>query len=176
MNNQDTDHADENQFDTHVWVSPRNAQIMVENIYQKLSEIDPQNKEYYKINKDKYIQELDNEDKNITQTLNGEKNKKIMVYHPAWGYFCRDYNLTQVSIEKNGKEPTPQGLISLIDQARKDNIKIIFISPQFSKKSAETVASDIGGEVVTIDDMDKDYINNLNNVAEAFKKALSSTK
>jgi zinc transport system substrate-binding protein len=164
----------ESQYDTHVWVSPRNAKIMVENIYQGLIKIDPANKNYYKSNKDQYLQELDNEDKKINATLLTEKNRKILVYHPAWGYLCRDYNLTQISIEKNGKEPTPQGMTSLIDQAKKENIKVIFISPQFSKKSAESVASEIGGNVVMIDDLDKNYIENLNKVVEAFKNALNS--
>ncbi len=68
--NQEVDeHAEENQYDTHVWVSPRNAKIMVENIYQSLIQVDPANKDYYKGNKDKYLQELDNSDKNINETL-----------------------------------------------------------------------------------------------------------
>ena len=169
--NADTDETHENQYDTHVWVSPRNAKIMVENIYQGLVQVDPANKDYYKANKDKYLQELDESDKKINESLKGNKNKKIMVYHPAWGYFCRDYGLTQIAIEKNGKEPTPQGIKSLIDQAKKENIKIIFISPQFSKNSAETIASEIEGRVVTIDDLDKNYLYNLNNVANAFQNS-----
>ncbi len=175
MPNQDNDgDADENQYDTHVWVSPKNAKIMVENIYQGLIQLDPSNKDYYKSNKDKYLQELDNEDKKINETLKGDINRKILVYHPAWAYFCRDYGLTQISIEKNGKEPTPQGMTDLIDQAKRDNIKIIFISPQFSNKSAESVATEIGGKIVTIDDMDKNYLENLKKVAEAFRNALSN--
>lgn len=172
--NADTDEAHENQYDTHVWVSPRNAKIMVENIYQGLIQVDPANKNYYKANKDKYLEELDYNDKKINESLGKGKNKKIMVYHPAWGYFCRDYGLKQIAIEKNGKEPTPQGITEIIDQAKKENIKIIFISPQFSKNSAETIASEIGGQVVTIDDLDKNYIKNLNNVANAFQNALKS--
>ena len=172
--NADNDEAHENQYDTHVWVSPRNAEIMVENIYQGLIKVDPANKDYYKTNKDKYLQELDYNDKKINESLRADKNRKIMVYHPAWGYFCRDYGLTQIAIEKNGKEPTPQGITSLIDQAKKENIKIIFISPQFSRNNAETIASEIGGQVITVDDLDKNYIKNLNNVANAFRNSLKS--
>ena len=168
------DHAHESQYDTHVWVSPRNAKIMVENIYQGLIQVDPANKDYYQANKDKYLQELDNSDKKLNETLSGETNHNILVYHPAWGYLCRDYNITQISIEKDGKEPTPQGITSIIDQAKKDNIKVVFISPQFDAKSAETIATEIGGQVVTVDDLDKNYVENINKVAEAFKKALES--
>lgn len=164
--------GDENQYDTHVWVSPRNAEIMAENIYKGLVEIDPANKDYYKSNKDNYIHELNNSDKDINQTLTSTKNKNIMVYHPSWAYFCRDYGLKQISVEDNGKEPTPQGMKTLIDQAKNENIKVIFISPQFSRKSAETIASEIGGQVVILDDLNRNYLQNLNTIKYAFKKAL----
>ena len=167
-------HRVESQYDTHTWVSPRNAKIMVENIYHGLIQVDPANKDYYNANKDKYLQELYNADKNITATLAGVKGKKILVHHPGWGYFCRDYGLTQIAIEKDGKEPTPQGMVSLIDQAKRENIRVVFVSPQFSRKSAEKVASEIGGQVVVINYLDKNYIENLKKVAEAFRNSLQN--
>lgn len=170
--NTDSDSA--NEYDTHVWVSPKNAKIMVGNIYRGLIRVDPGNKEYYKTNRDNYLQELDREDKKIRASLSKQKNKKILVYHPAWGYFCRDYGLNQIAIEKNGKEPTPQGIANLIDQAKKDNIKIIFISPQYSRKNADVISSEIGGQVIIIDDLDGNYLDNLNKVSILFKKALNS--
>lgn len=157
--------------DPHVWVSPKNAKIMVKNIYDGLIQIDPGNKEYYRENEEKYLEELDSLDKNITKALSGKENRKIMVYHPAWGYLCKDYNLEQISIEKKGKEPTPQGVASIIDEAKKYNIKIIFVSPQFPTKSAEVIAKQIGGQIVFIDDLAKDYVENLNKVVDAINKA-----
>ncbi len=156
--------------DPHIWLSPRNAKVMVENIYQGLIQIDPANQEYYVKNKEKYLQELDELDKEIIQALSGKKNKKIMVYHPAWAYFCRDYGLEQIPIEKEGKEPTPQGVASLIKQAKENNIRVIFASPQFSTKSAETIAKEIGGEVVLISPLEKNYLENMRKIAEAFGK------
>jgi len=169
-----TENEGDNEYDTHVWVSPQNAKIMVENIYRGLIQVDPANRDYYKANKDKYLKELEKADESIRKSLSGHKNNKIMVYHPAWGYFCRDYGLTQIAIEKNGKEPTPQGIASLINQAKKEKIKIIFISPQYSRKNADAIASEIGGQVITVDDLDKNYIENLNKVADSFNKALNN--
>jgi len=171
-----TQDEDESQYDTHVWVSPKNAKIMVENTYQGLIQVDPANKEYYRINKDKYLLELDNADKSIQNSLREDKNRKIMVYHPAWGYFCRDYGLKQIAIEKNGKEPGPQGIAELINQAKRENIKIVFISPQYNPRNAEVIASQIGGQVVAVDDLEKNYLNNLNKVAKSFKAALNQQK
>jgi zinc transport system substrate-binding protein len=154
--------------DPHVWVSPKNAKIMVENIYQTLIQTDPQNKDYYTKNRDEYLKQLDELDKNITQTLSGKNNTKIMVYHPAWAYFCRDYNLQQISIESEGKEPTAQGIANLVDQAKKENITVIFVSPQYSSSNAEVIASEIGGRVVLVDALSENYLENMKKVAEAF--------
>jgi len=154
--------------DPHVWVSPKNAKIMVENIYQTLIQTDPENKDYYTENRDEYLKELDELDKNITQTLSGKNNTKIMVYHPAWAYFCKDYNLQQIAIESEGKEPTPQEIANLVDEARADNIKIIFVTPEFSTSNAEVIANEIGGKVVVVDPLDSNYLENMQKVAEAF--------
>jgi zinc transport system substrate-binding protein len=166
--NHDEGHG-HSESDPHVWVSPLNAMIMVENIYQGLVKIDPKNKEYYLINKENYLKKLRQLDKNITSELSDKKGTKILVYHPSWGYFCQEYGLTQIAIEKEGKDPTPKGMSVLINQAKKDNIKVIFISPQYNTRSAEVIASEIGGKVVSIDELAPDYLNNMNHVVQSFK-------
>lgn len=170
---EDNSHHDEghghSESDPHVWVSPLNAIIMVENIYQGLVKTDPKNKEYYLINKENYLKKLRQLDKNITSELSDKKGTKILVYHPSWGYFCQEYGLTQIAIEKEGKDPTPKGMAILINQAKKDNIKVIFISPQYNTRSAEVIASEIGGKVVSIDELAPDYLNNMNHVVQSFK-------
>ena len=158
----------ENSSDPHVWVSPKNAKIMVENIYQGLVQIDPNNTGYYTTNRDNYIMQLDELDANITKSLEGKENSQIIVYHPAWAYFCKDYNLHQIPIESEGKEPTSQEIAAVIDFARKNNVKVIFIEPQYSPKSAEVIASEINGKVLKIDDLAQNYIENLKNVTETF--------
>ncbi|AXV40982.1 MAG: zinc ABC transporter substrate-binding protein [Methanobacterium sp. BAmetb5] len=154
--------------DPHVWVSPKNAKIMVENIYQALVETDPQNRDYYTKNRDEYLSELDQLDKNITKTLSGKNNTPIMVYHPSWAYFCKDYNLQQLAIEKEGKEPTSQDIVNLVDTARKEGIMVIFTSPEFSTANAQTIASEIGAKVVSVDPLSPNYLENMKKVAEAF--------
>ena len=168
------EHEEEHEHhgvDPHIWLSLKNAKIMVENIYQCLTQIDPVNQEYYAKNKEKYLQELDELDKEIAQALFGKENRKIMVYHPAWAYFCRDYGLEQIPIEKEGKEPTPQGIASLIKQARENNITIIFASPEFSTKTAEVIAKEINGNVVLISPLKRNYLENMRKIAEVFANA-----
>lgn len=159
----------ESESDPHVWVSPKNAEIMVENIYNGLVEIDPKNKEYYFINKENYLKQLRQLDRNITNELYNKKGSKLVVYHPSWGYFCRDYGLNQMAIEKNGKDPTPKEMMNLVNQIKNNNITSIFVSPQYSARSAEVIASETGCKLVYINELDPDYINNINKLANALK-------
>jgi len=88
-------------------------------------------------------------------------NRRFMTYHPAFGYFAKEYNLTMLPIEVEGKEPTVKGMAHLIEQAERHNIKVIFASPQFNPQSAEVIAKAIGGRVVFIDSLARDYIMNV---------------
>lgn len=150
--------------DPHIWLSPLNAKIQVENIYEALVNIDPANKEYYAQNKENYLKKLDELDRKIGDGLSGIKTRKFMVFHPAWGYFARDYDLEQIPIEKEGKEPTVKGLAKLIDQAKTNSITVVFVSPQFSTESAETIAKEIGGRVAFINPLARDYLINMHMV------------
>jgi len=158
--------------DPHIWLSPKNAKIMVENIYNGFVSIDPDNKEYYTENKKSYLRELDELDLEIEILLGDKINRRFMVYHPSWAYFARDYNLEQIPIEKGGKEPTARSIQFLIEQARIQNIRVIFASPQFNTESAEVIAREIKGQVVLIDPLQKDYITNMKKIARVLSEAM----
>lgn len=95
-----------------------------------------------------------------------------MVFHPSWGYFAKEYGLEQIPIEIEGKTPKPAQLGKLIQHARESDIQVIFVQPQFSKKSAEVVAREIRGEVLFADPLAEDWLNNLKEVGEKFKSAV----
>lgn len=147
--------------DPHIWLSPRNVKIMVENICNGLIEVDPENKEYYIQNKNEYLTKLDSLDEDIKNSLAGITNRSFMVFHPAWGYFAKDYDLQQIPIEKEGKAPTAKGVAALIQQAKTNNIKVVFVSPQFDVDSAKAIAEAIDGRVAFINPLARDYINNM---------------
>ena len=156
------EHEDEHgALDPHIWMSPRNAQIMVQNIYEGLAQVDPDNRVYYEQNRDAYFQKLNQLDQDIRDGLSRVANRSFMVYHPAFGYFAGEYNLTMLPIEKEGKEPTPAGLVNLIEQAKEHDIKVIFAEPQFNPQSAEVIAGAIEGRVIFINSLARDYIMNM---------------
>lgn len=164
---------DEYSMDPHIWLSPVNAQIMVQNICEGLIRIDPANETYYEQNKEQYIRDLEMLDSTINQSLSGSKNRTFMVFHPSWGYFARDYNLTMIAVEIEGKEPSVSDMAHLIKTANENDINVIFVQPQFSTKSAEVIAKEIGGSVIPVDPLAKDYLSNLHEVTNIFAQSLT---
>jgi zinc transport system substrate-binding protein len=158
--------------DPHIWLSPRNAKLMVGNICGGLIQVDHQNEAYYTRSRDEYQSKLDALDEDIREGLSGVINRRFIVFHPAWGYFARDYNLEQIPIEIGGKEPSAKDIADLIQRAKELSIKIIFAEPQFNPKSAETIAKEIGGRVVFIDPLAEDYISNMHLVLDELVKAM----
>lgn len=159
--------------DPHIWTSPQQAKIMVNNTYAGLVEIDPDNKELYMQNRDAYLAELDAVDATIRETLAGKEGSSFIVYHPSWGYFAETYGLNEISVEIEGKEPSAKDMQSLIDTAKERDVRVIFVQPGFSTTSTTAIAAEINAEVVAIDPLAKDYIDNLSKVSEAFKKGLA---
>ena len=159
-------------MDPHIWLSPRNAGIMVRNICQGLVQVDPDNSAYYEKNRDAYLQELDKLDRDIRDALSGVTDRTFMVFHPAFGYFARDYNLIMIPVEEEGKEPTAAGLAHLIGQAREQGIKAVFAGPQFNPQSAEVIAEAIGGRVVFIDVLARDYVRNMRMLLDELVQAM----
>jgi len=162
-----------NSTDPHIWTSPKCAMIMVENTYEGLAQIDPANATYYRENADAYLEELKDLDADLTEMLTDLSTRNFMIYHPAWGYLSRDYNLTQIAIEIDGKEPSPRAIAQFIDTAKKNDIKVIFVQEQVSVSGAQAIAQGIGGEVYVIDPLAKNYVENMRHVGTVLSEKMS---
>jgi len=161
--------------DPHIWLDPKRVKIQADTIYMTLREIDPAHEETYKKNVRAFKDDLDAIDAKITEILAPIKGKTIYVFHPAFGYFCDSYGLKQVAVEIEGKEPSPKQLSHLITQAKKDGVKVIFVQPEFSAKNAEVIAKAIGGAVIPMDPLTRDYLKNLDRMANRIQQALSGS-
>jgi len=153
--------------DPHIWLSPANVEIIVENICDGLIAVDPDNADYYRDNRDRYLDEIDDLDEYVSDKLAGYTVRYFLIYHPAFGYFARDYDLHQLAIEHGGKEPTPQVMQQCIDLAQQHNISYVYTNPAAAQEFAETIADSIGGETATLDPLPEDYIENMYDVADA---------
>lgn len=147
------DAHDEDGLDPHIWLDPILVKTQVKNIYDTMLKVDAQNADFYKTNYEQFLKELDELDANLKTILAPYKDKAFMVFHPSWGYFAKRYDLEQIPIELQGKEPKPNELVELIKDAKEHDIKIVFVSPQFSQKSAKTISENINAKVATIDPM-----------------------
>ena len=155
-------HDHENEaLDPHIWLDPILVKIQAKNIYDAIVKIDSQNSDFYKTNYEEFLKELDLINNELETILKPYENRAFMVFHPSWGYFAKRYNLEQISVEVEGKEPKPNELLQLVEEAKKHNIKIVFVAPQFSQKSAKTISQNIGANVVSIDPLSDDWKNNL---------------
>lgn len=161
-------------MDPHVWLAPRLAKIIAANMRKALAEADPEHAADYAANLEAFHKECDALDARLHEMLGRLKppHNAFMVFHPSWGYFARAYGLRQIAIEIEGKEPSPAELQQLIEKARQENVHVIFVQPQFSKKSAELVAQSIDGSVQPLDPLAEDWHNNLIQAAEAIYQAV----
>lgn len=171
------EHHDEDEhsgLDPHTWMDPLLVKLQAKNIYETMIEIDSVNSDFYKVNYEEFLKELDVLNENIKTILLPYKDKSFMVFHPSWGYFAKRYDLIQIPIELQGKEPKPNELVKLIEEAKENNIKIVFVSPQFSQKSAKTISKNINADVVAIDPLAENWNEEL--IKTAKEIAASYTK
>ncbi len=166
--------GEDGHIDPHVWLSPRNAMLIVESIYQGLLKIDPENAETYKENSASYINELKKLDEEVKSILSDLRTRKLVVYHAAWAYFARDYNLTQLALEKEGKEPTIEEIVEVVKSAKSEGIKAVFAEPQFDPRGMEVIAEELGVNVILVDTHSyTGYVNHIRWFAFTLKEALS---
>ena len=158
--------------DPHVWLSPPLVKIQAKHIADALVAVDSANRTRYEENLVDFLRELDVLDAELKSMFAGNSGVRFMVFHPSWGYFAQAYGLEQVPIEVEGKDPKPAQLKELIHHAREHGVKVVFVQPQFSVKSAEMVAREIGGQVVVADPMAGNWAENLREVGHKFKAAL----
>jgi zinc transport system substrate-binding protein len=175
----DHDHDEENEdlteesrMDPHVWLSPQNGKIIAQNILMALAELAPQHQEAFQENYEDLIGDIAALDSRIKAILSNVDGAAFMVFHPAWGYFAQDYNLEQIPVQVGGQDPSVSELADLVDKAREEDIRVIFIQPSFSSTDAQAIAEEINGEVAVVDPLARDWLTNLEKVAEAFAAAL----
>jgi zinc transport system substrate-binding protein len=158
--------------DPHIWLSPRLVKIQARNICDGLASIDPARADTYRANLSSFLTDLDTLDAELTAAFAAVRGQSFFVFHPAFGYFADAYGLRQVPIEVAGKEPGPRELAAIVERARSEGVRIIFVEPQFSDKTARAVAREIGGAVVSVDPLARDYLANLRRIADEVQKGL----
>ena len=145
------DQQHEKGVDPHTWSSPDGARIIARNIFNGMAKIDPNNREKFQVNLDKLLAKIDSVDKEVKAILTNIPSRTFMVFHPALGYYARQYGLEQLSIEFEGKVPTPKHVQNIVLQAKVQKIAYIMIQKEFDVENAEIISNETGSKVIQID-------------------------
>lgn len=160
------------ELDPHIWLSPPLVAVQAQTIHDALVTLNPDQKALYDANLQAFQADISALDASLKAELSNLSTHSFMVYHPSWGYFADAYGLTQIPIEIGGTEPSPSELAAIIDEAKAQNIHVIFAQPEFSNRSAETIAAEIQGKVVMIDPLAENWLENLQTVGQALAQGL----
>lgn len=164
---------DHGTTDPHVWLSPMLVRHMSLAIRDALAKADPAHAATYRANYDRFAADIDAMDKKFADLFAAlpQDRRRFLVFHPSWNYFAHNYGLTELSIEVEGREPSPRQLRAIIDLARRERITTIFVQPQFSRRAAQTIATEIGARLVDADPLAEDWAANLERTAKALAQA-----
>lgn len=172
----DHDHHGEEALDPHVWLSPANAERIAQNIAAELKKTDPANSQLYMDNLKEFSGKLAAVDADLKKRLAPYSGRTILVYHPAFGYFTDEYKLQQHPLEINGREMTALQLASVIGKAKKENIKLVFVQPQFNPRTAQELARRIDGEALPLDPLAWDLMNNFKKMGDSVCRGFGEKK
>jgi len=160
-------------IDRHTWLGHEPAKIMARHIRDTLSMIYPAGTPEYERGYEALATDIDREFGRLKDELAPLSGRTVFVFHPSFGYFFDEFGIQQEAVETGGKEPTAKALASLIEKAREEKVKAIFVQAQFPAHAAQTVANAVGAEVVPLDPLAPDWLDNIRRMGDALKKAFA---
>ncbi len=167
------DHVHLYGVDPHIWLTAPGVKIQAANMLEAFIKTDPGKAEFYTENYERFANELDRLHEELNAKLSGVGKRTFIVFHPALGYFARDYNLRQVSIEEEGKSPTAASMRKIVDLAKQEGIKDIFIQKEFERDNARAVARELGGNVIELEPLSADWSENMREMAGKLYEVLN---
>ncbi len=161
-------------LDPHPWTSPRVMACAAGAVAEALVALDPGGAAEFRSNLERFRAEVTALDTEIRKHFAAAASRTLVVVHPAWGYFARDYGLEQQALEVDGKEPSPRRMVELVDLARAAGARTVFVQRGFADTSARALAREIGAEVLIADPLAYDWLENLRITSNLFATALGA--
>ncbi len=169
---EESHHHDEIAMDPHFWLSPKNGMAIAAAVKDMLIELNPSAAESYEKNFNLLSEKIKSLDVEADSLFSLTTRKAFVIYHPNLAYLAKDYGLTELAIEQDGKEPSPSELKHLIDEAKEEGITTVFIQKEYDKRYAQTLSSDLNANVVVIDPLSEDWINAIREIIESLYTSL----
>ncbi len=178
VNTEEGEIAEHGQYDPHLWLSIKGAETEVTNIKNAFVQADPANKDYYEANSADFIAQLETLYNNYNAKFAAVEKKSFVTGHAAFGYLCRDFGLTQNSVEDvfAEGEPSAQQLAELVEYCRQNDVTTIFAEEMASPEISQTLANDVGASVKTIYTMEsaEDGLSYLERMADNLSEIYES--
>ena len=158
-------HNHKHGVDPHIWTSPRALRTMVTNAHNAIMAHYPDSVKYTEATQH-LLERLDALDTQCASRLEAANVEAMMIYHPAYTYYARDYGIKQIAIEHDGKEPSLRQTTELIETAKRHNVRTILRQPQYSEDKVRAIANDAGAEIITTDPLSEDILAEIERVTE----------
>ena len=158
-------HQHKHGVDPHIWTSPRALRTMVVNAHDAIIAHYPDSVKYTTAT-EQLLKRIDALDSYCATRLEGTGVEAMMIYHPAYTYYARDYGIEQIAIEHDGKEPSLRQTTALIDKAKEHGVRVILRQPQYSEDKVRAIAKDCGAEIITTDPLSEDIFGEIERVTE----------
>ncbi len=166
-------HGDhDHNTDPHTWLGREPAKLMAGTVRDELSRIAPGRTAVYRERHDSLVSEIDTLFDSLAERLSSLSGKTVLVYHPAFGYFLDEFGLHQEAVETGGREPTVRTLANLLEKAKSENARALFVQEQFSVVAATRIATELGIPVVPLDPLAGDWLDNIRRMGEALERSL----
>lgn len=155
--------------DPHIWTSVRGLESIAQGIEKNLSNIDTTNSKFYKQRLRIITDRLDSMSTSIHQRLKDAKVKGFVIYHPSLSDYAKEFSITQLAIEHQGKEPNPKQLSQLIDSAKRLAVKVVFVQKEFNTRLSKTIAKEIGAKIYEINPLGKSPIKEIEHITSCLE-------
>lgn len=163
---------DELDSDIHVWTNPKNVIPMAKLIKRELIDIAPAHEQAYEANFRELKKKLEELDGFIEDKLAHRRTSYFLVAHAAWGHYAAAYGLKQLAVERSNGYVGPSALSEIINIAKREKIKTVFIQTQINPAVSQGLADEIGADLINLDPLAEDYVNNLRDVTLKISRAI----
>lgn len=152
--------------DPHIWSSISGAQVIARNMVEAFVRLDPENRDYYQANYEMLAKEITATGEAVASLLQPIRGRVFIIYHPALTYFAKEFGFKQLCIEMEGKEPSPAELKRLVETARREECKVVFVQQEFDRKNAELIAEETGCLLEPINPLAYDWHHEMIHIAK----------
>lgn len=169
------DHHGLETDDPHIWLSPKAVLQMIPAMTAALSRALPAKAAEFAVRADAFkaeVMELDARVRAFFEPVPAEK-RLFMTFHQSWAYYADAYGLREVSVELEGRSPSPKDMALLLDFAARNKIRVIVADPMTSPSAVRSITRSIGGVAVTATPLEEDWPGSMRVFSETLAKALT---